>query len=298
MKVGPANVAATAARMGITSPLTTPGLKYSVNGGPFTPYNPALILGGLSTGVNPLEMAHAYDTLAQDGQLTSGTMAAHTNGPVGILKVTDSDGHLVEPDNGASGLNETRTSQVIPATVAQTTKSILQTVVASGTGTHAQTGGYVWGKTGTTTDNGDAWFCGATNEITVCVWVGYPNSNKPMSTLYNGGPVDGGTIPADMFSEIVSAWNDVKSEERSHRGHGGSSASSGTSTSVTPYTPPATTVAPAVPAAPAPSTGAGGGGGGGTQQATPAPAPAPAPAPPAGGTGGAPVTGGGGVGAG
>ena len=166
-------------------------------------------------------MAHAYDTLAQDGQSTSGTMAAQSGGPVGILKVTDSDGHLVEADNGASGVNEVKSQQVIPSTVAQTTKSILQTVVASGTGTHAQTGGYVWGKTGTTTSNGDAWFVGATEDITVAIWVGYPNSNKPMSTLYNGGPVDGGTIPADMFSEIISAWDGIKASERAHRKHGG-----------------------------------------------------------------------------
>jgi penicillin-binding protein 1A len=292
MQVGPANVAGTAQKMGITSPLDTPGgLKYSVNGGPFTPYNPALILGGLSTGVNPLEMAHAYDTLAEDGKLTSGTMAAQNGGPVGILKVTDSGGHLVEPDNGASGLNELKQQQVVPTTVAQTTKSILQTVVSSGTGVHAQTGGYVWGKTGTTTDNGDAWFVGSTEDITVAIWVGYADSNKPMSTLYNGGPVDGGTIPADIFAEIISNWENIKAAERAHR-RAGATDTSGTS-SVPTYVAPSTTVAPATPAAPVPSTG-----GGGATQAAPAPTPAPAPAPVPGGTGGGAASGGGGIGAG
>ena len=42
--------------------------EYSINDGPWQPYNPALILGGLETGVTPLEMAHAYNTLAADGQ--------------------------------------------------------------------------------------------------------------------------------------------------------------------------------------------------------------------------------------
>ena len=71
--------------MGIQTDLaTTTGATYSVNGGPFEPYNPALILGGLETGVTPLEMAHAYKTLAHDGQLVSGTMADSTGGPVGI----------------------------------------------------------------------------------------------------------------------------------------------------------------------------------------------------------------------
>jgi penicillin-binding protein 1A len=298
MNAGPANVAATAAKMGITSDLRTPGVTYSVNGGPFTPYNPALILGGLTTGVDPLEMAHAYDTLAEDGRLTSGTMAAKSGAPVGILKVTDKGGHLIGADNGASGLNKPESQQVIPTTVAQETKSILETVVSQGTGTHAQTGQYEWGKTGTTTDNGDAWFVGATSDITVAVWVGFPNSNEPMKTLYNGGPVDGGTIPADIFRDIVNGWDSIKASERSHKGGGGgTSVPLTTPTTTTPYVAPSTTPTTVVPATPAPAAG----GGGGTPQATPTPTPTPTPAPTPtpGGTGGAPpVTGGGGVGAG
>jgi penicillin-binding protein 1A len=298
MRVGPANVAATAERMGVTSDLTTPGTEYSVNGGPFAPYNPALILGGLTTGVNPLEMAHAYETLAEDGALTSGTMAAEEGRPVGILKVTDSGGHLVATDNGGSGLDQPRSQQVIPTTVATTAKSILETVVQSGTGIHAQTGDYEWGKTGTTTNNGDAWFVGATKDITVAIWVGYPNSNKPMSTLYNGGPVDGGTIPADIFHDVVVGWNELRAQERARHGHKGGGATT-TSTTALPSTVPSGIVAPTTPATPAPAP-APRGGGGNAAPAAPAPAPQQAPAPaPGGGTGGAPpVSGGGGVGAG
>ena len=51
------------------------GNEYSIGGHPFEPYNPALILGGLETGVSPLEMAHAYETLAENGARVSGTMA-------------------------------------------------------------------------------------------------------------------------------------------------------------------------------------------------------------------------------
>jgi penicillin-binding protein 1A len=240
-------------------------------------------------------MAHAYDTLAENGQLTSGTMAADQGQPVGILKVTNRSGNLVAPeDSNASGLDKTVQQQVVPTSVAQETKSILQTVVESGTGTHAQTGGYVWGKTGTTTDNGDAWFVGATKDITVAVWVGYPNSNKAMSTLYNGGPVDGGTFPADIFHDVVEAWDQIRSDENHH--HGGKSGVPLTTPSSTPSTAPSVTVAPATPTpvTPAPPTR------GGTAQpapATPAPQPTPTPTPaPGGGTsGGAPVTGGGGV---
>jgi penicillin-binding protein 1A len=303
MRVGPANVAETAQKMGIAkSALITPDLKFSVNDGPFTHYNPALVLGGLNTGVNPLEMAHAYDTLAEDGQLTSGSMAAAAGAPVGILKVTDSDGHPVPTQDGASGIDRVEQEQVVPTSVAAEAKSILGTVVSEGTGTNAQVPGQlVWGKTGTTTDNGDAWFAGSTKDITVAVWVGYPNSTTPMKTLYNGGPVDGGTYPADIFRQIVEAWDGIKAQEN----HSRHTTTTTTSSSSSSYVAPTTTVAPASPTTP-PSTSAPaptGGGAGGTGQATqaaPAPtqqAPAPAATPPSsGGTGG--VSGGGGVPAG
>ena len=84
------------------------------------------------------------------------------------------------PDQtGASGVNELVAKQVIDPAVAATAKDVLSTVVTSGTGRRAQTGEPTWGKTGTTDDNGDAWFCGATPKITACVWVGYPRHGHP-----------------------------------------------------------------------------------------------------------------------
>ena len=81
---------------------------------------------------------------------------------------------------------------------------MLSTVVTSGTGQRAQNGEPTWGKTGTTDDNGDAWFCGATPDITACIWVGYRDTVTPMETEYAGGPVDGGTFPALIFSQIAT----------------------------------------------------------------------------------------------
>ena len=80
---------------------------------------------------------------------------------------------------------------------------MLQGVVQSGTGTAAAIAGVdVAGKTGTTTNYGDAWFVGWTPQITTAVWVGFPNKLIPMATLYNGGPVEGGTFPAEDLARL------------------------------------------------------------------------------------------------
>jgi penicillin-binding protein 1A len=122
--------------------------------------------------------------------------------------VTDQDGNTIK-----DGDNDSKHKQVIPEGVAEEAKSILETVVSNGTGVNADIGAAgQWGKTGTTEENGDAWFCGATEEVTACVWVGYADTLTPMTTLYNGGPVMGGTFPALIWASVISAWEDIKAE--------------------------------------------------------------------------------------
>ena len=64
-------------------------------------------------------------------------------------------------------------------------------------------GTFVAGKTGTTENYGDAWFVGWTDEITVAVWVGYPDELRPMETEFRGQPVAGGTYPANIWRTFV-----------------------------------------------------------------------------------------------
>ncbi len=281
-QVGPANVAQTANKMGIQTDLSTPDVQYSVNAGPFEPYNPALVLGGLRTGVTPLDMAHAYQTLQHNGQIVSGTMADSPNGPIAIQKVQDPGGNLVDTNSGGPGQDKVETKQEVPPDVAATATTILHTVVTSGTGRNAYTGdSSEWGKTGTTENNGDAWFVGANQDVTVAVWVGHANSVRPMLTEYGGAPVDGGTIPALIFNDVITAVEQLKAVEKP----GKKPSTSGTSTSGAPTTTPPAVPAPSSPAPrqpsqpqgqgtqgqhgqapsqPPPSTGGGGGTGGGT----------------------------------
>ncbi len=58
------------------------------------------------------------------------------------------------------------------------------------------------GKTGTTNDYKDAWFCGYTPNLTTCVWMGYPKGEITLSNL-NGHTPFGGDLPATMWRQFM-----------------------------------------------------------------------------------------------
>ena len=61
------------------------------------------------------------------------------------------------------------------------------------------------GKTGTVDDNTDAWFVGFTPRMSTSVWVGYPDDELVgMSYQFFGGPVDGGTFPAQIWGDYMN----------------------------------------------------------------------------------------------
>ena len=177
--------------------------------------NPAMVLGGLAEGVTPLGWAYAYSTIGNDGDRVSGTLAPRPgDSPVAYTQVTNGDGETIK-----GGDNDSTHDQVFNQENVETAKGILETVVSNGTGTNAQIGAEgQWGKTGTTENNGDAWFCGGiADEVTACVWVGYPDTTTPMTTLYNGGPVMGGTFPALIWARVISAWQDIQAEHAAEK---------------------------------------------------------------------------------
>ena len=98
-----------------------------------------------------------------------------------------------------------QTTRVLPSSVASTETSMLETVLQYGTGRAAAIGQFAAGKTGTTSNYGDAWFVGWDSKYTVAVWVGYPNKLIPMTTDFNGEPVLGGTFPALIWHDFMTA---------------------------------------------------------------------------------------------
>ena len=184
MKVRPRRVARLANDMGVRTKLST---------------NPAMLLGGLKVGVTPLEMAYAYSTIANNGERRSSTLAPDDTGPVAIEKVERPDGSELEE-------SELVKERVFPAKVGQVAKEMLSLVVSSGTGKAAQVGDEsIWGKTGTTENYGDAWFAGGNDEWTVAVWVGYADKVQSMEFEHSGGPVAGGTFPAEIFHDFMTS---------------------------------------------------------------------------------------------
>jgi penicillin-binding protein 1A len=201
-EVGTQKVAQLARRLGIRTPVSK---------------NLAMTLGGLREGVTPLDMAHAYQTLAQRGRFTYTTMSPGAversklhppvPGPAGIKEIDHrDDGKLkpVELPGGEKAVARAESWPVLKTSVADQVSSILGTVVTQGTAVAAQIPGtFVAGKTGTTENYGDAWFVGWTDKITVAVWVGYPDELRPMETEFRGQPVAGGTYPANIWRTFV-----------------------------------------------------------------------------------------------
>ena len=187
IKVGTKRIARLAHRMGITTPLST---------------NPAMTIGGLTVGVTPIDMAHAYETIAHGGRRVSGTLAENGQ-PVAIQEV-DAGSHTL-PDGNHHDVNHVRSQSRAAAERRRNRDLQFETVLQYGTGKAAAIGQFAAGKTGTTSNYGDAWFVGSDSKYTVAVWVGYPDKLIPMTTAFNGSPVLGGTFPALIWHDFMTA---------------------------------------------------------------------------------------------
>jgi penicillin-binding protein 1A len=241
LHVGTHRIARLAHEMGITTPIST---------------NPAMTIGGLSVGVTPLDMAHAYETIAHGGERVSGTLAKD-DAPVGIQEVEAGGRPL--PDGARHDTNMVETKRVLPSEVAATETSVLETVLQYGTAKAAALGEFAAGKTGTTSNYGDAWFVGWNHKYTVAVWVGYPNKLVPMLTDFNGGPVLGGTFPALIWHDFMVSALQIEKARAEHAAHpkgsaSGSGASGTSSTGEAETGAPSSTSTTGTPSQGAPAT--------------------------------------------
>ncbi|MEG1687190.1 MAG: transglycosylase domain-containing protein, partial [Angelakisella sp.] len=126
-------------------------------------------LGSLTHGVTPLELAGAYQMLANGGTYTT---------PYTYTKVLDSNGAVVLQ-------RETVPTRVLSSETATLVNKMMQRVVTGpfGTGYNASLaktnpGMQVAGKTGTTDDNVDQWFVGMTPYYIGVCWLGFDDQIK------------------------------------------------------------------------------------------------------------------------
>lgn len=112
--------------------------------------------------------------------------------PYSITKITDAMGNVLYERNPSDAL------QILQPQTVEYMTELLADVVVRGTGRRANAPGVLGGKTGTSNNNRDAWFVGATNDLVIGIWVGNDDFT-PMSSR-----VTGGTIPAEIFHDIVA----------------------------------------------------------------------------------------------
>ena len=172
LDVGPQNVADMAHKLGVQSPL-----------------EPVPSIGLGSNAVSPLDMASAYATLAAGGIYSK---------PTAIRKVILANGK----EDDQAGWGHPQRTRVIPDWVAATVTGVLEQNVLYGTGVRANFGRPAAGKTGTTDDHADAWFCGYLPNLQATVWVGYPQGEIPMLSVH-GIAVAGGSFPAEIWRRFM-----------------------------------------------------------------------------------------------
>ncbi|MCG3652490.1 PBP1A family penicillin-binding protein [Aliarcobacter butzleri] len=159
----------------VTNDLKTYGFKDIVD-------NLSITLGSMS--VSLVEFSEAYSTFANNGTQVK---------PYIVEQIVNKDGKSVTFEPQTKEINKPEQNYLMV--------SILNDVVNKGTGKRAAVEGIeLAGKTGTTNDNIDAWFCGFSPSIQTIVWFGQ-DDNTPMRKSETGS-----TIAAPAFSYFFKKY--------------------------------------------------------------------------------------------
>ncbi len=146
------------------------------------PFDLSITLG--SFGISPLDLSEKYTIFSNNGIMVK---------PYLIASLTNRYGQKI--------VFEKEEQYIMAPSQTYLMTSILQEVVKSGTGRNARVKGLeTVGKTGTTNNNVDAWFCGYSPTLQTLVWYGN-DDNKPM-----GKRETGGRTAAPAFSYFYKNW--------------------------------------------------------------------------------------------
>ncbi len=154
------------------------------------PSNLSISLG--SFGISPLKLAEAYTAFSNYG--------------------TKKEAKLIEAiENRYTQRKEfsTTSKKITDPKQAFLMVSILKDVVKSGTGRNAKVKGLeIAGKTGTSNNNVDAWFCGFSPSIECIVWFGN-DDNTPMKKFETGGRAAAPAV-GYFFKKLVETYPQIK----------------------------------------------------------------------------------------
>ncbi len=189
----------------------------------------AMGLGGMTKGVSPLEMTAAYASLANEGVYIK---------PLSFTKVTDKEGNIILENTGYK-------NRVVSPQVSFIITDMMKGGVTAGTGGRAKI--YpnnstipVAGKTGTTSDNYDAWFVGYSPYYVGGVWIGNDiqmrldsGSSKSaqlwstiMSKVHEGLPPKNFEKPEDIISVVIDTESGKRATDLTRLDPRGSTARS------------------------------------------------------------------------
>lgn len=200
---------------------------------------PALSIGGFTNGVRVVDMVKGYQTIANGGTYNDNTC---------VVKICDSNDNLIFE-------NRTRTKQIYSEDTAYMLTDVLKGTInkpyGTGHGLALKHNIPAAGKTGTTNNNKDTWFCGYTPQYTAAIWSGY-DIPRPMpgvfgstysgkiwknvmDAIHEGLPVEDWAVPSTIYTsfydpntgrstskdtgltDIFSKSGDIKSEELANK---------------------------------------------------------------------------------
>ncbi len=142
-------------------------------------------------GLSPLEMSAFYTIFSNYGTKLE---------PILVKSVVNY--------KGEEKIYEARATKITEPEQAFLTTTILEDVIKKGTGRRARVKGIALaGKTGTTNDYKDAWFCGYSPQIEAIVWYG-KDDNKPMYKE------TGGKAAAPAFAHFFQAYLNLHPETK------------------------------------------------------------------------------------
>jgi len=145
---------------------------------PNIPKDLSIALGNL--GISPLKMAQMYTVFSNGGHMIE---------PRLVSKIVSKENAVLYETKPKEIANFTKPEQAYLMT------DILRDVITRGTGRNARVKGLeLAGKTGTTNDGVDAWFCGYSPAVTTIVWFGRDNNRRI------GMGATGGSVAAPSFA--------------------------------------------------------------------------------------------------